>query len=286
VSAANQARSRIVVAVDADDTSDLPLDIARHLLRDAAAELVGLFVEDRRLFEHAASALAREIAFSGHARALESGTLERQLRARSAEARRRFEARATELKLPHDFRVLRGDVVAELVREGIGADALIVGLAASMAPTRAWWAQALRQLAQAPLPAVLFAREGWQTGKGIVAVVERLADTAASLEAGLKLAQRSRSPLTLLLAAPIAAERRAVADASTALAAAAGVELQAFLTAAELTLETILHAARGARLVVLPQRAEPGAADFITTLVARTEIPLLVVGRRDDAREP
>jgi hypothetical protein len=278
-------RSRIVVAVDADDTADLPLDIARHLLRDAATELVGLFVEDRRLFEHAASALAREIGFSGHTRALESATLERQLRARAAEARRRFETRAAELKLPHDFQVVRGDVVAELVREATSAEALVVGLAAHTAPTRAWWARALRELAQAPLPAVLFAREGWQTGKGIVTVVERLADLAASLDTGLRLARRSRSPLTLLLAARAAAERRAAADAAAALAATAGVELRALLTATELTLDTVLRAAHGARLVVLPHGDEPRMADFVTTLVSRTDVPLLVVARREDEHE-
>jgi hypothetical protein len=273
-------RSRIVVAVDPDAPSDLPLDMAQQLWSDAATELIGLFVEDARLFEHAGSRLAREVVFSGGERSLDAAALARQLRARAAEARRRFETHATDLGLRHAFQILRGDLVGELVREAAGAEALVVGVAAGAAASRAWWSVALERLAQAPLPAVLFPREGWLTGRGIVAVLERQ-DAATALEAALRFARRSRSPLTLLLTAAAASERETLAAAATELAAGAGVSLHAILSAAEPTLATILRVAQGARLLVLPQHETPADSTFMTTLVAQMRVPLLVVGARE-----
>jgi hypothetical protein len=279
VSSRAEARPRIVVAVDAD-MSDLTLEIARHLFRDAATELVGLFVEDRRLFEHASAALAREVIYTGRARALEKPKLERQLRARAAEARRRFEASASRLALAHDFQVLRGDVVAELVREAASADALVVGFTAEAG---AWPSRTLRDLLAAPLPALLVARVGWLTGRGIVAVFAQRPDPRA-LDAVVRLAHRSRSPLTVLLAASTEAERQALTESVQLQLSATDVELRGLLAATDLTLETILRAARGARLVVLAHGGEPRAVELAADLAVRTRLPLLLVKSNGNSR--
>jgi hypothetical protein len=269
------ARSRIVVAVDAN-TSDLPIVIARHLSRDPATELVGLFVEDRRLFEHASAALAREVAYTGHVRPLEQPKLERQLRAYAAEARRRFESGATRLALTHGFHVLRGDVVAELVREATHAEALVVEFTAEQAIRRGWSSRTLRELVAAPLPALLVAREAWLTGHGIVAVFADHGDPRA-LDAVVRLAHRSLSPLTVLLAADTDARRQALTESLQAQLSAANVELRGLLAVADLTLETIVRASQGARLLVLAHRSEPRARELAAELAARTSLPLLVV---------
>lgn len=269
-----EPRPRVVVAVDAD-ASDLPLEIARHLLAGTSTELVGLFVEDRRLFEHAAAALAREVAYTGRARVLERPRLERQLRARAAEARRQFEASAARLGLAHDFQVLRGDVVAELVREAADAEALIVGFTAGAAATSAWWARTLRNLLEASVPALLIAREGWLTGRGVVTVCAKFGG-AHALEAAVRLARRSGSPLTVLLSADTEAERRALAESLQAHLSAADVELRGLLPLADVTPETILRAARGARLLVLTHDA-PGDANLVAELATATRLSLLLV---------
>jgi hypothetical protein len=46
---------------------------------------------------------------------------------------------------------------------------------------------------------------------------------------------------------------------------------------ADTTSETILRAARGARLVVLTHRDEPGHADLAAALAANTRLPLLLI---------
>jgi hypothetical protein len=272
LSARADTRPRILVAVDAD-TSDLPLEIARYLPRDAATELVGLFVEDRWLLEHATAGLAREIAYTGRARALERFRLEGQLRHRAAEARRRFEARAAHLALAHDFQVLRGDIVAELVREAANAEALVVSFAAAAAST--WWARTLWDLLAAPVPALLVAREGWLTGRGVVTAFAKRVDPRA-LDAGVRLARRSRSPLTVVLAADTEAERRELTE-SLQTQLAADIELSGVLPVAELSPATILHAARGARLLVLAHGRDAGDTELASELVAHTRLPLLLV---------
>ena len=281
MSAPAAPRSRIVVALDPDVPSDLPLDIAEQLWSDAATELIGLFVEDVRLFEHAGSRLAREVVFSGGARTLDAAALGRQLRDRAAEARRRFETRATGLGVRHAFQILRGDLVAELLREAAGADVLVVGVAAGAAAARAWWRAALERLVQARLPAVLFAREGWLTGRGIVVVVEPPDVTTAALHAALRLARRSDSPLTLLVTAASTAERESTVARAAELASDAGVTLHTVLSSSGPTLGTILRVAQGARLLVLPQRDLADNAPFMTSLVVQLRVPLLVVGTHD-----
>lgn len=270
-----EPRPRVVVAVDAE-ASDLPLEIARHLLRDATTELVGLFVEDQRLLAHATAAIAREVPYSGRARALEKPKLESQLRARAAEARRHFEASATRLALAHDFQVLRGDIVAELVREAASAEALVVGFTAGATAASAWWARTLRDLLAAPVPALLVAREGWLTGRGVVTVLAKRLDPRA-LDAAVRLARRSRSPLTVLLAAETESARRALIESLQAQLSTADVELRGVLAVAELTHETIVSAARGARLLVLAHRRDEGDNELAAWAAAHTRLPLLVV---------
>jgi hypothetical protein len=274
VIAHSEPRGRIVVAVDAD-ASDLPLEIARHLLRETT-ELVGLFVEDRRLFEHAAAALAREVCYSGRARALEKPKLEAHLRARVAEARRRFEASAARHAVTHAFQVLRGDVVAELVREAADAEALVVGFTAGAAAASAWWAWALRDLLAAPVPALLVAREAWLTGSDVVAVFSKRVD-ARALDAAVRLARRTRSPLTVLLAADTEHERRLLSESVQTQLSAAGVEVRGVLTVTGITHEAILRVARSARLVVLAHDRMPGETQLVTGLAAQTRLALLLV---------
>jgi hypothetical protein len=274
MSAHAEPRPRIVVAVDGS-TSDLPLELARHFFRDATTRLVGLFVEDRRLFEHAAAALAREVSYSGRARALEKPRIEGYLRARAAEARRRFEASAERFALAHDFQVLRGDIVAELVREAAGAEALVVGFTEGPVAASAWWARTLRDLLEAPVPALLVAREGWLTGRGVVTVFAKRVH-APALDAAVRLARRSGSPLTVLLSAATETERRVLAESLQAQLSTADIELLGVVPLAAVTHETILRAARGARLLVLTHD-EPGDADLVAELATATRPSLLLV---------
>lgn len=278
MSSRDKPRSRVIVAVDEAEPGALSLDIAQQLLDIAATELVGIFVEDQRLVAHAASRLAREVIFSGQERSLDVRALERQLRARALEAKRRFEEDATRLGLQHEFQILRGDLVAELVRHAAHAEALIVGVARDTPLALQKWRGVLRRLIAARAPAVLFAHSGWRTGRDIVALIETPGDAPTALATALRLAQRSRSAVTVLQRVRTRAERETVTELATTLAASMNVELRALITASVLTTETLLRTARGARLLVLPHRAQPDDVELIATLIVRTDTPLLVMG--------
>jgi hypothetical protein len=101
----------------------------------------------------------------------------------------------------------------------------------------------LRDLLAAPVPTLLVAREGWLTGRDVVTVFSKRVD-ARALDAGVRLARRTGSPLTVLLAH-----------------------------------ETILRAARGARLLVLAHEREPRIAAVVRELAAQTRLSLLVVSQ-------
>ena len=270
------AIARIVVALDPDAPNEFALDIARHLPQSAATELLGLFVEDARLLAHAGSRLAREVVFGGGERAFERPALERQIRAQAAEQRRRFESAATRLGLRHAFHVIRGERLAELVREATDAEALVVTLAARTAALPGWSASALRQIARAPLRSVLFAREGW-TGNRVVALLARPEQGAPSLRAAIRFARASLSPLTVLLHG--AAGKR-VAEVEQWLAAAmgpTGLGRSLVLAIGDLTVARLRDVSRDARLVVLPAAHSTSEEAFIDAALDTLRIPLLLV---------
>ena len=266
--------TRIVVAIDPDAPSDLPLDIVEQLFADAATELLGLFVEDTRLLAHAQSRSAREIVFGGGERALDAEALARQLRARATAARRTFEARARDLGLRHGFSIRRGDIAGELLSAATDARALIVGMAGA---PRAWSASVLARLAGAELPAVLFAREGWHTGRGIVAATDRTAAGTAALRTAVRLAARCRSPLTLLIAATEHRAREELEKRALALARQAHVELLCTLPTTSTTPDWLLRIASGARLVVLPRDERGRNSTALARFVIELGPSLLVV---------
>lgn len=274
------ARARIVVALDPDAPSEVALDIVRHLPEGAASELLGLFVEDARLLAHAGSALAREVVLTGLERPLERSTLERQMRAQAEEQRRRFESAAARLGLPHAFHVARGERLAELVREAVNAEALVVTLAARAAALRGWTAEALHELARAPLRSVLFAREGWVTGRRIVTLLPRGDGERASLRAAIRFARASRSPLTVLFGA--GAQTPELTQWLQQAALAAGLAAPILLSVGEPAAPRLAGAARDARLVVLPSPRQTGDEAWLDAALGALQAPVLLV--REETR--
>jgi hypothetical protein len=266
--------SRIVVALDPTGGADFALEIAAFV-SGGTLEIVGLFVEDIRLLEHARSPLAREIVLSGRDRSLNRESLERQIRARAAAVRIRFEDAAARLGLRHVFQVARGDVLAEVARGAAGADVLVVSLGAEAGRPASWWGTPLEQLVREPLPTLLFARESWAAG-AILVVIERPERALAVLTTAARLAKRSRTPLSILAAGAALAELDVTAVLRTE-----GIEAPVLVPAETITAETIARAARGARLVILPSRDTASDEALIGALLAKVRAPLMLI--RDPA---
>jgi len=248
-------RARLLIALSAESPDDFELALCRDLVGGMEAELLGLLIEDVRLAGHAGSRLAREIVLSGQERRLEPATLERQWRARAAAMRRRFEAEAAELGWHHDFRVVRGEPLAELQAAASAADVMILTGAASARGPRVLSAADLRRLAAARLRALLVARAGWARGREIVAVLTEETDArlgaASVLDTALRLANGTRSALGIVLAGRAAELAERVA-AELRLGASALAFAGRILAVGDIAGLAAALKGRNARVLVLP----------------------------------
>lgn len=130
---------RILVALDASPSCRATADAAVELAERWRAEVVGLFVEDRRLLEIAALPLAAPShgpepsgpgASTLEASAPEAWSPEaivRQWNVHAAGARRILEEAAARRGLRCAFEVVRGEVTPEILRRLPGADLLVLG---------------------------------------------------------------------------------------------------------------------------------------------------------------
>lgn len=99
---------RILVALDGGPDSMSRLEQAAMLAADLQVELAGLFVEDDDLFRLCGLPV-REISLgSGAVRRPDRATMERELRVRQAEARRRLQDVAVRRRVSWSFEVRRG----------------------------------------------------------------------------------------------------------------------------------------------------------------------------------
>ncbi|MDP6706774.1 MAG: universal stress protein, partial [Alphaproteobacteria bacterium] len=103
-------RRRVLVALDAGPGSRESLRRAAELADEMGAELSALFVEDANLFRLAGLPAAEIALGSGARRPFETRTLERELRARAAEARAELEEIARARQLAWSFQVWRGQM--------------------------------------------------------------------------------------------------------------------------------------------------------------------------------
>ncbi|HEY8521929.1 MAG TPA: hypothetical protein VIN61_17790 [Gammaproteobacteria bacterium] len=263
---------RLVVALDASPPEPV-LELAL-LAGGPAAELLGVFVEDVRLLEHARSQLAREVLLAGGERPLELAAVERQLQAQSARVRRLFEAAAARRGITPTFEIARGHLAAELARLAAEADALVVALAGAGRPL--WDRLAIRELLRAPLRTLLLAREGWASGGTIMVVIDDPDRASQALAAARRLAAASGSALDVLLVGP-ARRDRARLEALLAGAERPAVTLVE-VGAAVLDPVALARAARSrdVRLLVIPA-GRVDVEDLACELLARAPSALLLV---------
>lgn len=121
---------RILVALDASRHSLAALEAAAEMAAGLKAELQGLFVEDVNLLRAAGSPVAREVRYPFVAAArLDRARMERELRAQAAQARQALVAACERRRIKWSFRVVRGEVTAEVLEAALEADLLSLGKA-------------------------------------------------------------------------------------------------------------------------------------------------------------
>ena len=173
---------RILVALDASPHSHAALQEAAALAAPLQAELAGVFVLDSELLRFSALPVAKETGLtSAQRRTLDPESMERALRLQAERARKSLEDTARQHRLEATFRLMRGNVLVELLRAAEETDLLAMGLMGQMNLNRSRMGSTVRGVASRAACSVLLLSPDVRKGSAVVAIYDRSpqADTSA-----------------------------------------------------------------------------------------------------------
>ncbi|MCK6627622.1 MAG: universal stress protein [Anaerolineae bacterium] len=197
---------RILVALDVSQQSLAALEAAVELAARFKAELAGLFVEDINLLRLAGLPFAREIRYpSVVLQEIESPRLEQELKAQAAQARRALAAAAEQSQVAWSFRVVRGQVTAEVLAAALEADLLSLGLTSWPTTRRGQMGSTARTVAVEAPRAVLLLQHGDKLRQPVLVTYDGSPAARRALAMAVRLipttARVARLPLTVLILA-------------------------------------------------------------------------------------
>lgn len=193
---------RILVALDASAHSAAALRAAAELAATMQAELLGMFVEDINLLRLAELPGAQEIVLATRsARALDTRRLERALRQQAAELERELMQTLQGMSLRGGFRVVRGQVVQELLAAAEQADLLVVGRVGCSLLQRARLGSTARALAATASHTVVFLEHGASLGPPVLVVFDGSEGASRALATALRLLPPKDERLVVLIPA-------------------------------------------------------------------------------------
>lgn len=275
---------RILVALDTSRHSLAALAAAVELATFLDAELLGLFVEDINLLRLAGLPFAQEISPSAVARQMDSARLEEELRLQANRARRALAEAAEPSQVRWSFRVVRGQVAAEVLTAALETDLLSLGIASRPLIRRIRpGSTALAVAAKAP-HAVLLLQHGERLGQPVMVTYNGAAAANRALDMAARLVQKikpeSRLPLTVLIVAetehPEAGqhlEREAAAQLLGQIAQAK------FRHLTQVNLASLIEVVQAEKsgLLILGGETPLGEADPIQALLDNITCPVLLV---------
>jgi nucleotide-binding universal stress UspA family protein len=193
---------RILVALDASRHSLAALEAASELANTLKAELVGIFMEDINLLRLAGLPFAREVRYlSVTDRPLDSPSMERELRIQAEQVKQTLALVADRRQIRWSFRVVRGEVVAELLSAAQEADLLALGRASWATTRRVRLGATARRVAAQALGPVLLLQQGHTICQPIQLVYDGSAAAKRALTTAVRLASVMGGYLTVMVAA-------------------------------------------------------------------------------------
>ena len=193
---------RIMVAIDASHHSLAAQDAAAELAAALGAHVEGVFVEDARLLRMADHPVAREVQYPFvRTAALSPARMRRELRAQASEARLALLRICEARDLEWSFRVVRGDVVAALLRAAQQADLLSVGMASRPLNRRVRLGSTARAAAARATSSVLVSQRGVRITAPIMVVYDGSPAAMQALGVALLLAGKANGYLSVALVA-------------------------------------------------------------------------------------
>lgn len=192
---------RILVALDASEHSLAALQAAAEMAAKMEAELLGLFVEDANLLQLAGLPFAREVGgVAGTARRLDAPAMERSLKAQAERSRQALAAVAEPWRLHWSFRVVRGEVVDEVLAAAYEADLVSIGKIGRQPSAGGRLGPVARSVIAAAPRSVLLTRHEAPARPGVGVVYDDTPGSAKALWVGARLA-REGGGLTVLIPA-------------------------------------------------------------------------------------
>jgi nucleotide-binding universal stress UspA family protein len=201
---------RILVALDASLHSLAALDAASELADTLKAELIGIFVEDVNLLYLAGLPFAREVRYlSGADRPLDSLSMERALRVQAEQVRQTLAGVARRRQIRWSFRVVRGQVAAELLTAAQEADLLALGRASWALTRRVRLGATAREVVTQALGPVLLLQHGHAICPPVQLVYDRSAAARRALTTATHMVSITGGHLTVIIVtdAPDGAQR-------------------------------------------------------------------------------
>lgn len=201
---------RILMALDASASGLAAMETAALLASRMEAELLGLFVEDANLLRLAALPFAREVSFfPAGTRRLDSAGMERALRAQASRAEAALLEAADRQRVRCSFRVVRGEVTAQLLAAVRDIELVALGMARSRFHHRG---SNVRTIVNATQSSVLLLSPDARINMPVVVVYDGSSASVKAMSAARSLTHRQGSVLTVLIAGKTEARKAEVTE--------------------------------------------------------------------------
>lgn len=201
---------RILIALDASTSDIAALETAVALASRMEAELLGLFVEDINLLRFAALPFAREVSFfPARTRRLDSGEMERALRAQASRAEAVLIEAAARQRVRCSFRVVRGEVTTQLLAAAQDIDLVALGMTHRQFRRIS---STVREIVNAAQSSVLLLSPDGQIRAPVVVVYDGSPASAMALSVARYLAQMQENILTVLTTGKTEEQKAEVAE--------------------------------------------------------------------------
>ncbi len=258
-----------------------PQEPALHVLGGlgAAAELLGLFVEDANLLDLSGHSAAREFSEHGAVSRLDAPDLERQFQAHARRLRTLFERMAAQLAIPGSFRVTRGDPREELLRHSADCDTLVLSHSRRSLGPRLAVRPRLDDLLGAGPPTLVFVQDAWRTGDRVVAVFDGSPDSEAALRIAARIVAAEGLDLSVWLPVAEDTDTEALQRRASDLLGRGTAHAFSAVDVDDTAALARAAAAEHARVVVLPETAVSDIRRRIADFLDTTNCSLIVVRR-------